>query len=243
MVQQHQDEPSTKPPPAEAARPQLPQKPFAPGTANFQKDLAAYYPFNGNANDESGNEHQGAVHGTALSLDRHGNSEQAVQFDGQNDYISIAYHEDLNFAYSDSLTFSLWIKPSRLQSQNGILSKYHRSRGYILRLRHEKGLLQWGGEGVGPAGSDVYGLGSLQLEKWYQIVVVNSNKRSDLYVNAVLVARGPTKWPKKQNVLTFGCDYLPDIDSPERFFKGSLDDIHIYNRAFTATEVKQLYDF
>ena len=53
--------------------------------------LVGYWPFNGNANDESGNGNDGAVNGaTTLTIDRFGNSNSAYAFDGINDYIGIA---------------------------------------------------------------------------------------------------------------------------------------------------------
>jgi hypothetical protein len=47
------------------------------GSANA--DLVASYPFNGNANDESGNGYHGTIHGTSTTLtkDRFGNSDSA----------------------------------------------------------------------------------------------------------------------------------------------------------------------
>ena len=52
--------------------------------------LVGYWPFNGNANDESGNCNNGAVNGATLTIDRFGNSNSAYAFDGINDYIGIA---------------------------------------------------------------------------------------------------------------------------------------------------------
>ena len=45
----------------------------------------AYYPFNGNANDESGNGNNGTVNGATLTTDRFGNVDEAYSFD--NSYI------------------------------------------------------------------------------------------------------------------------------------------------------------
>jgi len=51
--------------------------------------LVAYYPFNGNAVDESGNGNHGAVLGATLTDDRFGNPDSAYSFDG-NDYIKMS---------------------------------------------------------------------------------------------------------------------------------------------------------
>jgi len=45
--------------------------------------LVAYYPFNGNANDESGNGNNGTVYGATLTTDRFGNTNKAYSFDGK----------------------------------------------------------------------------------------------------------------------------------------------------------------
>ena len=59
---------------------------FASLTSPFAKSqppsqgLVAYYPFNGNANDESGNGNNGVVHGATLTTDRFGNANAAYDF-------------------------------------------------------------------------------------------------------------------------------------------------------------------
>ena len=54
---------------------------------NLDSGLVAYYPFNGNANDESGNGNNGTIHGAVLTSDRFGNEKFSFSFDGVNDYI------------------------------------------------------------------------------------------------------------------------------------------------------------
>jgi hypothetical protein len=60
------------------------------GTDDLTRNgLLACYPFNGNANDESGNENHGSVFGATLTSDRLGNPNSAYEFDGSDDYIMI----------------------------------------------------------------------------------------------------------------------------------------------------------
>ena len=51
-------------------------------------DLVAYYPFNGNANDESGNGNNGTIFRATLTTDRFGNANRAYSFDGSS-FISV----------------------------------------------------------------------------------------------------------------------------------------------------------
>ena len=57
--------------------------------ADLEDGLVVHYPFNGNANDESGNRNDGTVYGAALSTDRFGVPNSAYDLDGQDDYIRI----------------------------------------------------------------------------------------------------------------------------------------------------------
>ncbi len=68
--------------------------------------LLAYYPFNGNANDASGNGHNGTVNGAVLTADRFGIPNQAYYFDGASAYIT----SPLNGAvFQGDFTASVWI--------------------------------------------------------------------------------------------------------------------------------------
>ena len=48
--------------------------------ANLQTGLVGYWPFCGNANDESGNGNNGTVNGATLTTDRFGNADSAYSF-------------------------------------------------------------------------------------------------------------------------------------------------------------------
>lgn len=53
-------------------------------------NLVAHYPFNGNADDTSGNGHHGTVLGATLTTDRFGNPDGAYHFTaGEQDYIRV----------------------------------------------------------------------------------------------------------------------------------------------------------
>lgn len=71
--------------------------------------LVAYYPFNGNADDQSGNGHDGTVYGATPTTDRYGNSGSAYSFDGINDYISVDYDATFQLPV---ITVSAWVLPT-----------------------------------------------------------------------------------------------------------------------------------
>ena len=69
--------------------------------------LVAYYPFNGNANDESGFNNHGSVSGATLVNDRFGNPNSAYYFDGTDDYARINNHPSLN--NQKEITVNFWM--------------------------------------------------------------------------------------------------------------------------------------
>lgn len=72
-------------------------------------DPIAYYPFNGNANDESGNGNDGTVSGATLTSDRFGNSNSAYNFDGIDDFIRITSAPENTLGTGD-FTISVWFR-------------------------------------------------------------------------------------------------------------------------------------
>ena len=83
--------------------------------------LVAYYPFNGNANDESGNEHHGTTNGgVSWTQDRFGNSFSAAQFDGLDSYIKT----DTDNENIDHIVGQLGVYYIHVYLSNGISNTY-----------------------------------------------------------------------------------------------------------------------
>ena len=81
--------------------------------------LICYYPFNGNANDESNNGNDGTVYGASLTYDKDGNPNSAYYFDGINDYIDCGNNPIIKRC-STSYTVCFWINLTDYSS--GVLS-------------------------------------------------------------------------------------------------------------------------
>ena len=76
--------------------------------ADLTAGLVANYPFNGNANDESGNGNHGTVNGAVLTTDRFGNTGRAYEFDGQSAFIEAAGVDGMDFG-TTPFSLSVWI--------------------------------------------------------------------------------------------------------------------------------------
>ena len=106
---------------------------FRVTTAAIQDNLVAYYPFNGNANDESGNNNHGTVYGATLTEDRFGQQNRAYFFDGINDYIDI--DNPAAFDNMDSFTITGWFFLKTYENRTSvIISKVTPQRDFVVEI-------------------------------------------------------------------------------------------------------------
>ena len=93
---------------------------------DLTRGLVAWYPFDGNASDMSGNGHHGTVHGASLGTDRHGVANRAYSFDGVNDWILLG--NSLLPTNGENWSTIMWVQNPQANSSHGILlSQYGNS--------------------------------------------------------------------------------------------------------------------
>jgi len=96
--------------------------------AGLSDGLVAYYPFNGNANDESGNGHNGTVHGATLATDRLSHTNGAYYFDNVNDWIDLG--PEANLFPNSTFSVVIWIKAPTIKTNFtnvGVIGDYTES--------------------------------------------------------------------------------------------------------------------
>jgi hypothetical protein len=217
--------------------------------------LVGYWPFNGNANDESGNGNNGIVNGAIATVDRFGNVNQAFNFDGVNDYIEVANNANLN---PTSITLSGWINSfenaSNVQSDaKAIITKWYQqvscgsaSDNYNLQLTYinDTSVL------VGATTPNNQALNSISsitnvvgVNTWHHFAFIHDNLNGQkLFVDGVQINDNNISGDlcSSTNNLLFGADNFLGTNL-WRFFKGKLDDIGIWNRALNPQEITALY--
>jgi len=222
--------------------------------ADLSDGLVAYYPFSGNANDASGNGHDGTVYGAMLTTDRFGNANSAYNFDGINDLVAVPYSSDFQLS---TYTISAWIRPTVDFSSNyGAIV----TRGEDFASDHTAVYF-----GVAPASSSLANGVFLTYEdngdnsfnfdtdyypavgSWTHLAATRlSNGQLNIYVNGNLLSHWhSTPAPTTQcfqDLLIGAYWYCPDIGNPylSGFFPGAIDEVRIYNRALSADEIGEL---
>jgi len=201
--------------------------------------LVGWWPFNGNANDESGNGNNGTVNGAALALDRFGNENKAYYFNGHSSITANSSNEISN-NINNELSISVWFKLNsyfngRTSDFSPLISKdgpyWHQYQSFISST------------GIGFWGPNIYQGASSQIDlnNWYNIVTVFKNGMIKFYTNNVLVGTVIDQvtglQPCSGSVLEMGMDMANQVE----YLNGELDDVAIYNRALTQEEITQLY--
>lgn len=226
--------------------------------ADLNDGLVAYYPFNGNANDESVNEYDGTVIGATLTTDRNGDPNSAYIFDG-NDYITFSANPVGNIG-SGAFSIACWVKTSASENQN-IIFLGNDKKG-LLTNEEMAGLSfnpTTGGTIINGHLGDSIGQNSsgtvkavIDLNTWYHAAVVYSNGTLNLYVNGQKITCNVSSPFTCDNEVTYNftsTDWnnmrfgVGKWDNTQRtYLKGCLDDVRIYNRALSASEIQILYD-
>jgi hypothetical protein len=212
-----------------------------PLPANLQNGLVGYWPFCGNANDESGNGNDGAVNGATLTEDRFGVANAAYDFDGVDQYINIG-DAGLN-SNPDTFTISTWT------FVDSLYVGYYGATSVILSKRHIDNGPSWTSlqiDSLGAASFSIDGPGYLNevngtasmISSWNNIVGIKAGSKYSLYVNGTLVSEEVDNYQHSGSTMDM---HVGNHGAWNTFFYGKIDDIGIWNRALTAEEVQELY--
>jgi len=209
---------------------------FPVAWADLNEGLVAYYPFNGNANDESGNGNDGTVNGATLTEDRLGNAENAYSFDGIDDYIFVNGSDSLNS--TEQITISAWIN-SNSDLFQGIVWKETPGPDY--------GMVTTGnvdGFSVSLDGTTWTSIESQthSLNEWYLLTSTYDGAKISIFVDGQLSNFSSASGIIQLDInVPLGIGVWLRGGEPLYHFSGLIDDIRIYNRALSECEVKSLY--
>lgn len=209
------------------------------------QDPIAYYPFDGDATDQSGNGHHGSENGgIAYTADRFGNASSAASFDGVNDEIDIG-----NFGVGNrtAITLIAWVKINSGASVTGHIIdrwlgigdlrefelRYDASGHPFFTLGDENGLASVVAEGIIDIRDDTW---HLLVSTWD----ANGDGYGKLYLDGALIATSPSTQLLAYKATSLNTIIGFDTDGNDAF-DGSLDDIRIYSRELTATEIADIF--
>ena len=192
--------------------------------------------------DQSGEGNDGIINGSAKTVaGKHG---EALEFDGQDDFVEIPLEDSITFSTGDSLTVQVWVKTDDEPPQNdGIVGNYRPATDavWILSVSGDdpaaRGKMGFSVRDVGRASSaGIRSPDFLNDDKWHVLAGVRDQKAKKIrfYVDGELIGEAD--------------DNTKDINSGQsiwvgehlnRFYKGLIDEVKVWNRPLTAEELKQ----
>jgi len=218
----------------------------AVSVADLTEGLVGYWPLDGDGADTSGNGLDGTINGNVTPVeDRFGNPNSALQFPGIADsHVAIQDTEELQI--SDAMTLAAWVivDPGMQDINNGrIVAKQAGGGSRSWSLNTESAGLPASFH-ISSDGNDVLALdgSSLPTNEWVHVAgVYRPGKALEVYINGKLDSSITSGVPDEQ----FSSNGQPVIIGARNAcdncgWLGSIDDVVIYSRDLSESEVKEL---
>jgi hypothetical protein len=215
------------------------------GQENLDEGLVAYYPFNGNAQDESGNENHGEAYNVELTKDRFRNKDSAYLFvPEQKSYIDLGFI-DLNL--NEDFTFSVWAYPTPGKADPRIIS-YGRDSGFEILINNWN---TWTGKPENEMGQFAFNFGhwsnrtviaddTPKYDKWYFVTVVKEGENLKYYLNGDFIIS--KEYTNEANTGGLPLNVGRKSNWEDDWWSGVIDDLRIYNRPLSGEEISLLFD-
>ena len=230
-------------------------KVLAAELADLNRGLIAYYPFNGNTNDSSGNNKHGtAINGVGFGTNVANVASRAAEFDGLDDYINIP--DSVNYFARDTMSVSFLVNLRNINTRSAFLTK---------AAFNTPSAVSWGsgieldntgkiGFTVGNAtnsctavwntsqggGTQIRTVDPLENNKWMHVTLLYEKGIQKIFLNGQLQSTNTDPWGYLNQCnnanLRIGGWWKDDIIS----LNGKIDEIRFYNRILTAFEIALL---
>ncbi len=222
---------------------------------NLSDSLVAYYNFNGNSLDLSGNDNHGVTSGASLTDDRFNQANSAYSFDGIDDFILAGNIIDIS--QQSEMTICAWFYLDTIFGRGnratGIAFGKKETGKLELRVNTESNLsfasLVASGASVSTnSNTTVAWSAGVNYGQWYHVAGTYSDTSIQIFLNGIYAVDYFTgagigaylnSVPSNAS-LTIGLAYNTNND--ERFYHGKMDEVLIYNRKLSPSEINDVYN-
>lgn len=209
---------------------------------SINDSLLLYLPFNGNANDASGNGNNGVVYNATLTADRSGTANAAYDFNGIDAYIEIPASASLSKIYtSNEVTIAAWINIRNwYQGWNvfAVFEQYDPATDWgsvLLEANWSSGgILFESGYNTNYIGCDY----TWNFNEWHHLAVTYSKvtDTAKFYVDGnLLCSKEYQEAFTQDNVNPYVIGR--SLSGPDEYSDGIIDEVRIYNRALQEAEL------
>lgn len=211
--------------------------------AQTKAGLVAYYPFNKNLKDDTGNLSNDAIGNNGIDYVC-GPLNEALRFSGNTSLVNIIGAVNSEFDTED-FSVSFYFKIGNDKGIQYLISKKRRDclvdNSFVIRFRPLTGNLNIVlTEGINKQVNMIYELPKGKC--WHHITLVRNGSKIRLYYNGFLVSEQTSA--SRVNVLNDGNLVVGGstcYGANEIGFNGLMDDLRIYNRSLLESEIEKLY--
>ena len=214
----------------------------APTNNPLWNNLVAYYTGDNTPNDAKGTANGTLINGATYST---GKINNGFSFDGINDYAN--FGNNLDFNGSTPFSFNFWVSPTAATANAVFFSKYDGTKGYLIRKSANGNYVNIA---IVSSGSSYISVSSNSIvipSNSYNMITVTYNGTPNIsgikiYVNATsdtLTALYQAFTTSASNTSNF---LMGSLATNANFYNGVIDEVAVWNRVITSTEVTELYN-
>jgi len=197
---------------------------------SVNSDLIAYYPFNGDVNDESGNENHGTIYGE-IGYPESTLNGAAAQFEDMNDYIEIP---GIFTEAPTAFTLVWWLNPESHFNWSQQIRSVIGWNGFNFHTTNDGYFYTGINTGTRFTPNQLF-YRTMFLNEWQQFCFTYDNGYSAFFINGEKIAsKTGMAAPEAWNGMWIGCDNTNTID-------GLVDEVRLWDRAVGSAEVQYLY--
>lgn len=220
--------------------------------------LAGWWPFNGNANDQSGNANNGTVNGSILTSGRIGGANTAYEFNGSSNTIGYSMPffgggQKTEFTFHTTLLFNSTTNAPNIWGKTLSWGEVN----FFIGNNNEIGF-KWANSITGNKYSSIESQPNvIQTGQWYSIDIVYQNSNAQIYLNGLPIttnikwtAQGGSVISTSQIEASCNFDQIANSSklglrytggSPGNYFNGIMDEFGIWNRPLSQNELINLH--
>jgi FtsZ-binding cell division protein ZapB len=200
---------------------------------DLKAGLVAHYPFSGNAQDQSGNNHHLTVNGAVLSTDRFGMDESSYLFDGKDDFL----FTDIDDRKGD-FSLSLWAKANDVEQSRfrSVINIHDKTPGNAATCQIHTSGGRYPTYQLFSSNPESF---ALVTTDWQHLTVTVSGKVIRFYENGKRVYSQELEGGAANK---FSNIIIGRNRHGKAIYNGSIDDVYVYNRAINDAEVARLFD-
>ena len=195
--------------------------------------------------DKTPYENHGTNYGATLTTDQMGQSNRAMYFDGEEDYVNAGNDNSLQFGAAD-FSFSLWLRFDSLANHMGLITKGamlssapYDNKGWALSFAYTVSRLYFDTYKAGQRLNVKSAKTDWVIDTWYYITIVRDGTVAKMYIDGELDNTGAAVDDIEDTTRNVAIG--ANSGGSSYFFNGSIDNVQIWDRVLSSDEIDTLY--